>query len=105
MKEATGATLKLEGNTLTVTITAKDVSGTGTMDLVSTLVDDHGYTVTVTKNGDTYTLTGVTDDDKETVEALLPGNNGSTTLTVTVSNGSGATAQYSVVVNVAITGA
>ena len=105
VKEATGATLKLEGNTLTVTITAKDVSGTGTMDLVSTLVDDHGYTVTVTKNGDTYTLTGVTDDDKETVEALLPGNNGSTTLTVTVSNGSGATAQYSVVVNVAITGA
>ena len=99
MKEATGAKLTLDGTTLTVEITSDTVSGTGTMDLVSTLVNTHGYTVTVTKNGDTYTLTGNTGDDAAIVEDLLPGNNGTTTLTVTIENDGGFTAEYTVVVS------
>ena len=99
VKEATGAKLTLDGTTLTVEITSDTVSDTGTMDLVSTLVNTHGYTVTVTKNGDTYTLTGNTGDDAAIVGDLLPGNNGTTTLTVTIENDGGFTAEYTVVVS------
>lgn len=76
VKEATGAKLTLDGTTLTVEITSDTVSDTGTMDLVSTLVNTHGYTVTVTKNGDTYTLTGNTGDDAAIVGTSCPETTG-----------------------------
>ena len=101
-------TLDPETNKLSVVITAnpgddgEDIGGTGTMLMVQELVEK-GYTVTVSKNGDNYKLTGTTATDKATLMSLIPTSNGaSTTLTVTIDNGMGSKVTSTVEISIDI---
>ena len=88
-----------DSNTINLTLTGnpsnEGVKGTNAFDTVKAL-SEAGYTISVTKGADTYTLTGTPTTDAGTVKNLIPGNGGSTVITVTIANDYGYEVVYTV---------